>query len=186
MDITNSEAERSAKVVEHPDINGVKIIQAGRVVRMQGDLGTTFFIDVTERPDPTTIDSENPNDKGEIVGEMLKGELQRRNNTWNHNNGVIVLVTDKFSHSDIRIYVGVSIVNEDDTERKDVTGYVVDQAGFRQSGGYVPMSFDGSNAAASIIMEEIQEAVGEVGTSTDFANPTALQGLQALLTDGNE
>lgn len=37
-----------------------------------------------------------------------------------------------------------------------------------------------------IEMEEIQEAVGEVGTSTDFANPTALQGLQALLTDGNE
>lgn len=186
MDLLSRESEWPIKVVEHPDRNGVKITQVGRVVRMQGDLGITYFVDVTDRPDPTTINPAIPNHKGEILGEMLRDGLQGRNDTWNSNNGVVVLITDKFTPTNFRIYVGVCITSEDDRERRDISSYLINQAGFRKSSGYVPMSFDGPNAAAFIMTQEIQDAAKEAGTSSGFTNPAALSELQVLAAGGDK
>lgn len=140
--------------------NDVSAEQVGRVFKLSNDkFGSTYLIDVTDSPDPTTAD---PPDEPMLVSQILKDELASSHyeGSFNYNNGVISLITKQLDENHrSRAYLGIEMVDPNDPEAKEITSYILDSAGFQRKQLYVPFSFD-SIKAATLVKNEILSATG--------------------------
>jgi hypothetical protein len=136
----------------------VTVQQAGRVFRLSDTkYGSTYVIDVTDQPDPTTAE---PPDKPMEVGATLANKLDEPsfNGQYASNNGVISLITDQLDGAHrSRAYLGIEMVDPNDPDAIEITSYVLNSAGFKPGLFYVPFSFD-SQTAASLVKQEIVKA----------------------------
>lgn len=145
-------------------LGNATVKQKGRVSQLEHpDFGTTFLIDVTDREDPTAE---------ETVRELLEKRLNDPQflNCYSENNGVVALITDQLDQDkQVRVYVGVIMVDEQDQEAKEITSYILEEAGFKAKSFDVPMSFD-SDLVRTNIGKEIAEATKEAKIPNLFSD----------------
>jgi len=138
----------------------VTVRQVGRMFKISDtEYGSTYLIDITDRPDPTTAE---PPDQPMVVSATLSGKLDnpQYNGKYANNNGVVCLIINLLDETHRpQAYLSIGMTDRDDPNAKEITSYVLRAAEFKHGSFYVPFSFD-SSSAASLVKQEILAATG--------------------------
>lgn len=131
--------------------------QRGRVTRLiHPDCETTYFLDVTDRVDPTT-------EENITLGEFLKPLIEdpQCQNTYAYNNGVVALITNLLDGEErMRVYIGATVPLLEGKERMNRATRILHKAGLQSNEFNVPFSFY-SGQALNLIRQEALEAIRE-------------------------
>lgn len=79
---------------------------------------------------------------------------------YKSQNGVVVLTTNLLNEEEDlgepRVYITMSRVDPRDPHALNKTTFTLNALGFKETGGYVPMSFDGGDVAKELIKKELE------------------------------
>lgn len=182
----SSQALKETQSLSFGEVRGER---DGQVVRLQHPkFGSTVLIDITDEPDLSTLDHRHPNATPDIVKDLMTKEISdpKYEGAYGHNNGLISVITNKLSETNSpRVYLGFSLVDPEDPEAKEITTYILNDAGIihpydSHKNIYVPFSFDNDNLEGNVAA--LLKKVGVKNPSeTDQSNINMLPGSNTAL-----